>query len=268
MSGILGIIGALAVVVLGSLADGDPISALFSLTAAIIVLGGTFTALFTQFGVDGLMSGLRRCVWLVKPPQVDLPAFIEQVSGWSNLARAQGVLALEDALNSVTDPFQRQGLQMVVDNTRPDDLEATMTIVADKAAREDQIAGDLWEAAGGYSPTIGVMGAVLGLIHVMMRLDHPEELGEGIATAFVATIYGVGAANLIFLPLGTRFASLAAQLERERHVIIQGFMLLAEGKPGIVIRQTLQNFLAAKTAKSAKAAASDEPADEPAAELG
>lgn len=265
MSGILGLIGAFAVVILGSLVDGDPLSALFSLTAAIIVLGGTFIALFTQFGPGGFLAGIGRCVWLVKPPQIDLLAFIDQVSAWSSQARAQGVLALEEELKSVSDPFQRQGLQMVVDNTRPDELEATLNILAAKAARADQIAGELWEAAGGYSPTIGVMGAVLGLIHVMMRLDHPEELGAGIATAFVATIYGVGGANLLFLPLGTRFANVAAELERDRHVVIQGFKLLAEGKPGIVIRQTLQNFI---TIKPAKPAMSGGPAAEPAAEPG
>jgi chemotaxis protein MotA len=265
MSGIIGIVLALAIVVLSTMADGDPISALFSVTAALIVFGGTFTALLTQFGFAAMLSGLSRVMWLVKPPSTDLGAFIERCAGWSNTARAQGALALEEALGEVTDPFEKKGLQMIIDNTPRDDLEPTLGVIAENAARADHTAGEVWEAAGGYSPTIGVMGAVLGLIHVMLRLDHPEELGEGIATAFVATIYGVGGANLIFLPLGTRLAALAEARERERHIIIQGFLLIAEGKPGIVIRQTLQSFLAdKKTSKRADSA--DAPLGEPAAE--
>jgi chemotaxis protein MotA len=261
MSGILGIILALAMVVLGSLADGDPISALFSVTASLIVFGGTFSALLTQFGFGAMIAGLTRVMWLIKPPSTDLAAFIERCATWSNTARAQGALALESALAEVNDPFEKKGLQMIIDNTPREDLEPTLGVIAENASRDDHVAGEVWEAAGGYSPTIGVMGAVLGLIHVMMRLDHPEELGEGIATAFVATIYGVGGANLIFLPLGTRLAALAEARERERHIMIQGFLLISEGKPGIVIRQTLQSFMAAK--KPAKAAESGAPAGEP-----
>jgi len=166
-------------------------------------------------------------------------------------------LALESVIPNVTDPFQKQGLQMIVDNTSPEDFAAILEIMAENVGRTQMAPAEVWEALGGYSPTIGVMGAVLGLIHVMMRLDHPEELGEGIATAFVATIYGVGFANLVALPLGARFKHLAKELERERYVVIQGFMLLAEGKPGIVIRQNLQSFLHEKKSK-AKAVA-DEP---------
>ncbi len=265
MSGIIGIIASLAVVVLGSMSDGDPISALLSLTAAIIVFGGTFAALLTQFGFGPLLSGLARTSWLVKPPKVDLPAFIEDAANWSNLARSQGALALETAMGAVKDPFQRKGLQMIVDNTSRDDILPTLGILAENAMREDEMTGEIWEAAGGYTPTIGVMGAVLGLIHVMMRLDHPSELGAGIATAFVATIYGVGAANLIFLPLGTRFSAIAQSRERERHVMMQGFMLVAEGKPGILIRQTLQSFLPEKKAKGRRAEDQDEPVGETAA---
>jgi chemotaxis protein MotA len=259
MTGILGIFLGLGVIVLASLCDGDPLSALFSVTAFIIVFGGTFTALLTQFG-GHVLIGLARFTWLVKPPKTDILAFIERVAEWSNLSRSQGTLALEGALAEVTDPFERKGLQMIIDNTAIADLYPILSILAENSARDERIAGEVWEAAGGYSPTIGVMGAVLGLIHVMMRLDHPEELGAGIATAFVATIYGVGGANLIFLPLGTRLAAFAEARERERHIMIQGFMLLAAGKPGIVIKQNLQSYVADKK-KPVKAAPEDvEPA--------
>ena len=186
--------------------------------------------------------------------------FIEQVAEWSSIARSQGTLALEANVAEVQDPFQKQGLQMIVDNTSPSDLPAILGIMAENTGRAQEIPAEIWEAAGGYSPTIGVMGAVLGLIHVMMRLDHPAELGEGIATAFVATIYGVGFANLIALPLGLRLKRLAQELERERHIVIQGFMLLAEGKPGIVIRQNLLSFVTDKAKAVPAEAEGEEPA--------
>ncbi|OYV54292.1 MAG: flagellar motor protein, partial [Acidocella sp. 21-58-7] len=157
-----------------------------------------------------------------------------------------------------------KGLQLIIDNTSAEDLYPVLSAIAANAEHADMIAGEVWEAAGGYTPTIGVMGAVLGLIHVMMRLDHPEELGEGVATAFVATIYGVGAANLIFLPLGTRFAAVAEARAREREIIIQGFALLAEGKPGILIRQNLQSLLADHGKKASKKSADNEAIGEPA----
>ncbi|MDE8347302.1 MAG: flagellar motor protein [Acidocella sp.] len=260
MTNLLGLLAGFAVIIGGALSDGDPLSSLMSLTAVIIVLGGTFAALMTQFGVGPIIASVKAFAWLVKAPKTDLNVFIEQVAEWSALARSQGTLALEPAVQDVADPFLRQGLQMIVDNTPPEDLPAVLHILSENTGRAQHIPASVWEAAGGYTPTIGVMGAVLGLIHVMMRLNHPEELGAGIATAFVATIYGVGAANLIFLPLGTRFKHLAEEMERERNVVIQGFILLAAGKPGLIIRQNLQSFLDAKGKPKPEPVADDEPA--------
>src|ERR1700757_1423747 len=259
MTSLIGLVLGILCIIGGALTDSDPLSSLFSPTAVIIVLCGAFSAALVHFGIGPLGTAMKGLGWLAKPPKTDLHKFIEQVAEWSSLARSQGTLALENIIPSVADPFQRQGLQMIVDNTSPEDFAAILEIMAENTGRTQMAPAEGWEALGGYSPTIGVMGAVLGLIHVMMRLDHPEELGQGIATAFVATIYGVGFANLIALPLGARFKHLARELERERHVVIQGFMLLAEGKPGIVIRQNLQSFL--ETAKPKPAPeADDEPA--------
>ncbi len=243
MTSLLGVLLGFLCIIGGALTDHVPLSSLLNLTAFIIVLCGSFAAGMVHFGIGSLLSGLKSVLWLAKPPRVDLQKFINQVAEWSTLARSQGTLALENVIPEVQDPFQRQGLQMIVDNTSPEDFGAILGVMEDKIGRTQGVAGEVWEALGGYSPTIGVMGAVLGLIHVMMRLDHPSELGEGIATAFIATVYGVGFANLVALPLGAKLKHLAKELERERHVIIQGFMLLAEGKPGIVIRQNLQSFL-------------------------
>lgn len=259
MTSLLGLLFGILCVVVGALTDHDPLSSLFSVTAFIIVMCGAFSAAMVHFGIGPLLLAGKGVLWLARPPRTDLPKFIDQVAEWSTLARSQGTLALEHTIPEVADPFQRQGLQLIVDNTSPEDFATILGIMAENTGRMQETPAEVWEAVGGYSPTIGVMGAVLGLIHVMMRLDHPEELGEGIATAFVATIYGVGFANLIALPLGARLKALARELERERHVVIQGFMLLAEGKPGIVIRQNLQSFLETKKSKP-KAEAEDEPA--------
>jgi len=247
MSAVLGIFCALAVVVGAGLCDGDPISALYSTTALIIVFGGTLTALMTQFGFKHMLTGFAR--------------FIENAARWSNLCRTQGSLALEKELPAITDAFQRQALQLIVDNVSAEDLQYTLEVLAQNATHEDEISGELWEAGGGYLPTIGVMGAVLGLIHVMMRLDHPEELGAGVATAFVATIYGVGAANLIFLPVGTRLSGLARIRERERQLVIQAFLLIKEGKSGLMIKQTLHSFLTGHAKGKEKEVVAEPPLD-------
>lgn len=251
MTSLLGVLFGLLCIVGGAVTDHVPLSSLFNVTAFIIVMCGSMSAGLVHFGAGSLFGGLRAVTWLVKPPKTDLPKFIDQVAEWATLARSQGTLALEHVIEDVADPFQRQGLQMIVDNTSPEDFATILGVMAEKVGRTQEVAGEVWEAMGGYSPTIGVLGAVMGLIHVMMRLDHPDELGEGIATAFIATVYGVGFANLIALPLGGKLKSMARELERERAVVIQGFMLLAEGKPGIVIRQNLQSFLdEAKSTKS------------------
>jgi chemotaxis protein MotA len=249
MSLIIGVIISLGFIVMSILWDGDHITALFSASAAMIVLGGTFGTVMTQFGLSGIIVSVKACFGLIRPPKSNIELFINQVGDWSNLARSQGSLALESVLGATDDPFQKKGLQMIIDNTSQEDLRAIFGILSDKSYRADMIAAEFWEAAGGYAPTIGVLGAVLGLIHVMTRLDHPSELGIGIATAFTATIYGVGSANMLFLPLHSRLAAATDARDRERQIVIEGFVLLSEGKSGSIIRQNLQSFLNEKKSK-------------------
>lgn len=243
MTSLLGLVAGILCIIGGALADHVPLSSLLNLTAFIIVVCGSFSAGMLQFGLPNVLNGFKACVWLLRPPAINLQDFITHVTEWSALARGKGTLALESILPDIADPFQKQGLQMIVDNAPPEEFSMLMGAASENTAHRQRLAAELWEAIGGYSPTIGVLGAVMGLIHVMMRLDHPDELGEGIATAFIATVYGVGFANLVALPLGNRLRQIASQMERERDVVMQGFMLLAEGKPGIVIRQTLSAFM-------------------------
>ena len=251
MSAVIGVLISIGFIILSVITGGDSITSLISAGSAMIVLGGTFGSIITQFGPMAMLQAAKAIITLIKPPPSNIALFINQVADWSNLARSQGSLALESVLGSTTDPFQKKGLQMIIDNTSQDDLRSIFGILSDNAYRQDMVGADVWEAAGGYTPTIGVLGAVLGLIHVMQRLDHPAELGPGIAEAFTATIYGVGAANLVFLPLGARIAAAAAARNRDRQIIVQGFVLLSEGKSGTLIRQNLQSFLTEKKPKAA-----------------
>lgn len=240
---ILSLFLGVLVITAAALSDHIPIPSLLNLTAFIIVVCGSLAACLLQFGMRKLLTALKAVTWLIKEPKIDLPHFIEQVSKWSATARSSGTLALEEEIPTVSDPLQRQGLQLLVDNTPPEEFATMLMISSRKLEDEQESHGHVWEAMGGYSPTIGVLGAVMGLIHVMMELNHPDRLGGGIATAFVATVYGVGLANLIALPLGARLKSIAKTLERQRVVVIQGFILLSEGKSAIIIRQTLKNYL-------------------------
>jgi len=243
MTSLIGLIAGFLSIIGGAMCDHVPLTSLLNLTAFLIVICGSFSATTLQFGFPNVLSGLKAFMWLLKPPSVDLHKFIDDVAEWASLARSQGTLALESVIPNVSDPFQKQGVQMIVDNTSPDDLAAILTVVSENTTHHHHTAAEVWEAMGGYSPTIGVMGAVMGLIHVMMRLDHPDELGEGIATAFIATVYGVGFANLVALPLGNRLKQLGKEASRQRDVVIQGMLLLAEGKPGMAIKQNLSSFV-------------------------
>nr|WP_295737654.1 MotA/TolQ/ExbB proton channel family protein [uncultured Acidocella sp.] len=266
MTSVLGLICGILVVVLGAVSDNDPLSSLFSLTACIIVLGGTLAALMVQFGVGGLLKGIKGAGWLVKPPKVDLHDFVVRITEWAALSRQQGTLALEPFIEQQKDPLQAKALQLIVDNTPAPALREKLTAMVETLGAAEHLPAKFWESAGGFSPTIGVMGAVLGLIHVMMELNHPELLGAGIATAFIATVYGVGTANLFYLPMGARLAAIAEETEHARFILVDGFVMLAQQKPASVIRDELLTIIPGKPKDIAPAAATAE-AETPAAEM-
>ena len=235
------------IIVGGAMTDGDPVSSLFSVTALIIVIGGTFTALITQFGIEGFLAGFKGIFWLLKPPGIDLHKFVDQLAEWSALARTSGgTLGLEPVLDTLTDPVHKLAISLIVDNAQAADFKAKVHALIQEQEDSQRTPGEFWEAAGGYAPTIGVMGAVLGLIHVMLQLNHPELLGAGIATAFVATIYGVGCANLMFLPLGGNLSRLSERLVKTNDVILLGFVYLHAGAGGNKIRAELEPYLGTK----------------------
>jgi chemotaxis protein MotA len=219
---------------LGSLVQG---------AAAIIVFGGTMGAVLVSFPLQEVrraIVSLRHVVVNDDPEPNDV---LQTLGRFALRARKEGLLALEDEADRIADPFLRKGLTLAIDGTNSTTLRQMLE--SEISTREDFDEGParVFEAAGGYAPTVGILGAVLGLIHVMENLSDPSNLGSGIAVAFVATIYGVGSANLIFLPLGARLRARAARIARRREVLLEGVMGIQEGLNPRLIEHKLRGLL-------------------------
>jgi chemotaxis protein MotA len=240
---ILGLVVGLAAILGGQWLEGGHLSSLVQPTAFVIVMGGTFGAVMLQSPFATFMQGMGMAKWVFAPPVLPQRELIERIMEWSHTARREGLLALEGYLAELNDPFLRKGLQLLVDGAEPDRVREVLEV--EIAAREDQmkLAAKVWESAGGYAPTIGILGAVMGLIHVMENLSDPSKLGAGIAVAFVATIYGVGSANLIFLPIAKKLLAHVARLTLMRDMYVDGLIGVASGDNPRIIESRLQGYL-------------------------
>jgi len=230
-------------VVGGQILEGGHVGSLIQLTAFVIVIGGTAGAVMLQSTPTTFMRGMRMVKWVFTPPAIDERHLIQQIAQWSSTARRGGLLALESVLDDVDDDFTRRGLQMLIDGAEPESLREALGIEIDAFEEQQRQAAKVWESAGGYAPTIGILGAVLGLIHVMENLSDPSKLGHGIAVAFVATIYGVGLANLLFIPLANKLRAVVHAQTQHRMMIIEGIVSIAEGENPRNIETKLQGFL-------------------------
>jgi chemotaxis protein MotA len=241
---IAGLLLGLGGILLGQMLEGGKVASILQLTAFIIVIGGTTGAVMIQYTMPIFIKALKMLPWMIFPPRTAPQPIVEKILEWSNTARKNGLLALEGLVDSIADPFLQKGLQMLVDGTEPEKIRATLEV--ELLAREelDRQAAKVFESAGGYAPTIGILGAVLGLIHVMENLADPAKLGAGIATAFVATIYGVGSANLLFLPISNKLKGVVHEQSYLREMIIEGLVAIAEGENPKIIESRLQSFYA------------------------
>ncbi len=240
---IFGIALGLIAIFGGFVLEGGHLGSLFQLTAFVIVIGGTLGAVMLQNSLTVFLRGMRMAKWIFLPPVFDGEDLIQHVTSWSNTARRGGLLALEPAIEDIDDPFVKHGLQMLIDGAEPEALRDALQIEIDAYEEQQRQAAKVWEAAGGYAPTIGILGAVLGLIHVMANLSDPSKLGSGIAVAFVATVYGVGAANLFFLPIANKLKSLIAREVVLREMLIEGLIAVANGENPRLIERKLQGYL-------------------------
>jgi len=209
----------------------------------VIVIGGTIGAILLQTPISVFLHAIRVSGSVFFPPKLSLTASIDKLVNWSNIARKDGLLGLEEIAETEPDLFVRKGMQLLVDGTEPEVIRNILEVELDSREHHDMQAAKVYESMGGYSPTIGIIGAVMGLIHVMQNLADPSKLGSGIATAFVATIYGVGLANLFLLPFGNKLKSIAMSKSHYRDMIIEGIVSIAEGENPRNIESKLQGYL-------------------------
>jgi len=240
---IIGIALALGAILGGNAMEGGHLSSLMQLTAFIIVAGGTVGAVMLQSPLATFMKAIKMTVWVFIPPKLAASEAIEKIVNWSNIARKEGLLGLESLAEEEPELFARKGLQLLVDGSEPEAIRNIMEVELSAKEYLDIQAAKVYEGLGGYCPTVGIIGAVMGLIHVMNNLADPSKLGSGIAVAFVATIYGVGLANMFFLPIANKLKSLIHSQTQFREMIIEGVVSIAEGENPRNIETKLQGYL-------------------------
>ena len=240
---IAGVVLSLLAVIGGNMLEGGHTDSLFQLTAFIIVFGGTLGATLVQTPRKVFVHGLRRVKWVFLPPKIERNETLKKINLWSRTVRKDGLLGLQNIAAKEPDKFAKKGLELLVDGNEPEVIRKILEIEIDSSARSEMNAARVYEAMGGYSPTIGIIGAVMGLIHVMNNLADPAALGPGIAVAFVATIYGVGLANFFFLPMASKLKTIAGDLTQYQEMLLDGIISIAEGENPLAIASKLEGYL-------------------------
>jgi len=240
---LLGLLVALVGILAGQILEGSDFSILFQGAAFLIVFGGTLGAVMVQSPRKVFLLSIKMGRWAFIPPKSDEREVIRQLIEWAALTRREGMLALEARLSGITDPFLLKGAQLLVDGHSAAEIREVLEIDTQSWEQLRWQAARVWEAAAGYSPTVGIIGAVLGLMHVMQNLAEPGKLGSGIAVAFVATIYGVAFANLLFLPIANKLKAIIMQQTQLRDLIVDGLGAIANSENPRLIEIKLQGYL-------------------------
>lgn len=239
---LIGVIIGFAAIIGGNFLEGGHVDALLNGPAAIIVIGGTVGAAVLQTPKKVLFDSLSIFKWIIKPPPQDFKYTHKKIIEWAEVSRKNGLLGLENLSTKNNDSFIIKGLQLLVDGNEPEQIRGVLEL--DLCSREQRNidAARVYEAMGGYAPTIGIIGAVMGLIHVMGNLSDPSMLGGGIAVAFVATIYGVGIANLFLIPVSNKLQAYSRNESQLKEMIIEGLISIAEGEHPRNIAEKLNGF--------------------------
>lgn len=244
---ILTIVGILLGVIAlagGQVLEGGHLSSIMQITAAIIVFGGTIGATFVNYPASTVITAIRLSKKAFISQDNNLQELIDRITGLAQIVRKDGLLAIEHKIKHIDDPFLRRGVQLLVDGRNAEEIRCIMEIELNQYEEKNILAAKVFESAGGYAPTIGILGAVLGLIHVMENLAAPSKLGSGIAVAFVATVYGVGSANLFWIPLAGKLKVKIKEENVNKALIIEGLTSIAEGETPSLIHDRLEGFLA------------------------
>jgi chemotaxis protein MotA len=240
---IVGLVLALNAILVGAVLKGAGLMALVSAAAFMIVVVGTIAAIFIQTPLSVMRRALKIFPWIMRPPASNGPLLITKIVEWSNTARKQGLLGLEPAIEREQDDFVRKALQLVVDGSEPESISGVMYVELNMREHADTSAAKVFEGMGIYSPTLGIIGAVLGLMAVLQNLADPSKLGHGIAAAFTATVYGIGFANLFFLPVASKLKAIIHRQTQFREMVIDGMLCIAQGENPRSIEAKLQGYL-------------------------
>jgi chemotaxis protein MotA len=224
-----GVIVAFVGILAGLHIEGGHLAQILQPTAALIVFGGTLGAVLLQFPLTTVVAAFRSLIHIFAAPRRQDTQLVSQLVDFAKKARRHGLVSLDGDLKGIGDPFLRQTLMLAVDGTEPAELRDIMRVSLDSTTEDEEQLPAVFESAGGFSPTIGILGAVLGLIQVMQHLDDIHEVGRGIAVAFVATIYGVGIANLFFLPFAGKMRIRIREGHRRREMLLEGVISILEG---------------------------------------
>jgi chemotaxis protein MotA len=243
LTSLLGLALALAGIFVGHTLDGGKFSSLLQPAAFAIVVVGTFGAVLLQTKSKAFVRGVRMLRWVFVTPPDRRQALAREIHLWSLSARRDGLLSLEQYM-AKADPFIQKGLRLVVDGIQPDKLRSLMHTEINNYEFRERQAARIWESAAGYSPTVGILGAVLGLIHVMENLSDPSKLGAGIAVAFVSTVYGVGLANLFFYPVGNKIKGIVSERVAQYEILADVFHDIATGDYTRVLDERVACLLA------------------------
>ncbi len=252
LASIIGLVMGLSAIILGQMLEGGSIKSIAQPTAALIVFGGTIGATMLSFPLataKGVVSSILRV--LLGGPSRD-EELIQEIVRYAAKARKNGIISLEADIKTTKDPFLQKALRFVVDGVDPKVLQGIMETELGKLEEEGEQPAKFLEAAGGFAPTIGILGAVLGLIQVMQNLSDPSKLGEGIAVAFVATVYGVGSANLIFLPFAGKLKYRHKRTMVARQMMLEGILAMQAGEHPQIIEERLKAFIEEQGPKKEK----------------
>ena len=246
-----GLFLAVGGILFGLMLEGGNLSQILQPTAAMIVFGGTLGAILIQFPLVVVLNAFRRLAHVFLEPGDNARSTIDVLVKYANQARREGIVSLDKELANIREPFLRRSLMLAVDGTEPQELRKIMELELDNQEEQEEKSPQVFESAGGFSPTIGIIGAVLGLIQVMQHLDKIDEVGKGIAVAFVATIYGVGAANLFFLPTAGKLKIRIRDEQVIREMTLEGVISILEGMNPRMLEAKLLGFLADAREQSA-----------------
>ena len=242
-SSFAGLIVGIGGIIAGLILEGGKISQILQPTAAMIVFGGTLGAIMLQFPLAVVFRAFRRLATVFFEHKLDPQQVIRQLVAYANKARKDGIVSLDTELPAISDTFLKKSLMLAVDGTEPQELRKMMQLELDNQAEYEENIPKVFESAGGFSPTIGIIGAVLGLIQVMQHLDNLDEVGRGIAVAFVATVYGVGSANLFFLPSSGKLRFRIREEQILREMTLEGVVSILEGMNPRMLETKLLGFL-------------------------